>query len=233
VCERWQKPDQGIWEIRDEPRHFTHSKANCWLALHRGVQLARATGMPCDLRRWELERDRVHAYLLDQTAPSGWFQQAPEHATPDAATLLMAALGVVPTTHPVMLETIAVVRRSLERNGLLFRYLAPDGLKGGEGAFLLCSFWLIDCLTHSGQLDEAEALLAHVLGFANDVGLFAEEVDPGTGEGLGNFPQAFSHMALVTSCAHLTAARAGEIPDGAHDYAELALDRLLASRKVP
>jgi len=112
----------------------------------------------------------------------------------------------------------------------VFRYLASDGLGGGEGAFLLCSFWLVDCLTHANQLDEATALLDQLLGRANDVGLFAEEIDPETGEPLGNFPQAFSHMALVTACAHLTAARAGEIPEGAHDYAELALDRLLATR---
>ena len=229
VCQRWQKPDQGIWEIRDEPRHFTHSKANCWLALHRGVQLARATGLPADVARWEAERERVHAFLLGQAAPAGWLQQAAEHAVPDAATLLVPALGVLPTRHPIVLETIAVVRRSLERDGLVFRYLAPDGLAGGEGTFLLCSFWLVDCLTHAGELDAAEALLGSVLGRANDVGLFAEEIDPATGEALGNFPQAFSHMALVTSCAHLTAAREGLIPDGAHDYAELALDRSLAT----
>jgi GH15 family glucan-1,4-alpha-glucosidase len=232
VCNRWQKPDQGIWEIRDEPRHFTHSKANCWLALHRGVQIADARGLPCDRARWIAERDRVRAFLLEQAAPAGWFQQAAAHAIPDAATLLVPSLGLLPTTHPLVLETIAVVRRSLERDGLVFRYLAPDGLAGGEGAFLLCSFWLVDCLTHAGQLDEAEALLTRLIGYANDVGLFAEEVDPGTGEALGNFPQAFSHMALVTSCAHLTAARQGLIPDGAHDYAELALDRLLATRRV-
>lgn len=230
VCERWQKPDQGIWEIRDVPRHFTHSKANCWLALHRAVQLAQKHGLPCDCTRWIVERDRLRAYLLEQAAPAGWFQQAAGHAVPDASALLVPSLGLLPTTHPLVLETIAVVRRSLERDGLVYRYLTPDGLAGGEGAFLLCSFWLADCLTHAGKLDEAEALLERLIGLANDVGLFAEEVDPGTMEPLGNFPQAFSHMALVTSCAHLTAARAGLIPDGAHDYAELALDRLLAVR---
>jgi GH15 family glucan-1,4-alpha-glucosidase len=230
VCQRWQKPDQGIWEIRDEPRHFTHSKANCWLALHRGIQIAVATGLPCEHERWARERDRVRAYLLQQAAPDGWFQQAAGNQVPDASTLLLPAMGFVPTRDPLSLQTIAVVRRSLERDGLLFRYLAPDGLAGGEGAFLLCSFWLLDCLTHAGELDEAEALLERLLRCANDVGLFAEEVDPGTGEALGNFPQAFSHMALVGSCAHLTAARQGRIPDGAHDYAELALDRLLEGR---
>src|SRR5262249_4778311 len=139
-------------------------------------------------------------------------------------------MGLLPSDDPIALETIAVVRRTLERDGLLFRYLTPDGLAGGEGAFLLCSFWLVDALTHAGRLDEAEALLDRLIGFANDVGLFAEEVDPATGDALGNFPQAFSHMALVTSCAHLTAARRGEIPSGAHAYAELALDRLIAAR---
>jgi GH15 family glucan-1,4-alpha-glucosidase len=230
VCERWQKPDQGIWEIRDEPRHFTHSKANCWLALHRGVQLATATGFPCGSARWARERDRVRAFLLEQAAPDGWFQQAAAHQVPDASTLLLPALGFLPTTDPVFLRTLAVVRRSLERDGLLFRYLSPDGLAGGEGAFLLCSFWLVDCLAHAARVDEAEALLERLLGFANDVGLFAEELDPATHEPLGNFPQAFSHMAFVRSCAHVAAARQGRIPDGAHDYAELALDRLLADR---
>ncbi|HEU0035965.1 MAG TPA: glycoside hydrolase family 15 protein [Kofleriaceae bacterium] len=231
VCQRWQKPDQGIWEIRDEPRHFTHSKANCWLALHRGLQLAAMRGLPCDRTRWETERDRLRAFIVEQCAPNGWLQQAAGHAVPDAAALLVPSLGLLPSDHSIVRETVAVVRRSLERDGLVFRYLAPDGLAGGEGAFLLCSFWLVDCLTHAGQLDEAEALLGTLLGHANDVGLFAEEIDPATGEPLGNFPQAFSHMALVTSCAHLTAARKGLIPPGAHDYAELALDRLLAIRK--
>ncbi len=231
VCQRWQKPDQGIWEIRDEPRHFTHSKANCWLALHRGVQIADARGFPCDVERWRRERDRVRDYLLQQAAPDGWFQQAAGHQVADAATLLLPAMGLVPSDHPIALQTIAVVRRTLERDGLLFRYLTPDGLAGGEGAFLLCSFWLVDALTHAGQVDEADALLQRLIGFANDVGLFAEEVDPATGDALGNFPQAFSHMALVTSCAHLTAARAGQIPAGAHAYAELALDRLIAGRR--
>ena len=230
VCERWQQPDQGIWEMRDEPRHFTHSKLNCWLALDRAVRIARADHLPGDIDRWQAERDRLAEYLRVQAAPDGWFQQAAEHAVPDAATLLVPALGFLPTTDPLVTGTVDAVTRSLERDGLVFRYLAPDGLEGGEGAFLLCSFWLVDCLTHAGRLDEAEALLERLMGLANDVGLFAEEVDVATGEQLGNFPQAFSHMALVLSAAHLSAARRGEIPDGAHDYAELALERLLAAR---
>jgi GH15 family glucan-1,4-alpha-glucosidase len=232
VCDRWQKPDQGIWEIRDEPRHFTHSKVNCWLALDRGVKVAGALGAPCDLERWTAERDKLRSYLIEQAAPDGWFQQAADHSVPDAATLLLPATGFLASNDPLVAATVDVVRRSLERDGLIYRYLSPDGLAGGEGAFLLCSFWLLDVLTHAGRLGEADALLARLLSSANDVGLFAEEIDVSNGEHLGNFPQAFSHMALVLSCAHLSAAKRGEVPDGAYDYAELALDRLMARRAV-
>jgi GH15 family glucan-1,4-alpha-glucosidase len=123
-----------------------------------------------------------------------------------------------------------MVRKELsDAAGLLHRYHAADGLAGGEGAFLLCSFWLVDVLTHAGRLDEATALLEKLLALANDVGLYAEEVDSSTGEHLGNTPQAFTHMALVTSCAHLSAARRGLVPvdDVPHDFSELAVDRLL------
>lgn len=122
------------------------------------------------------------------------------------------------------------MERDLARDGLVYRYLSPDGLSGGEGAFLLCSFWLLDCLTHSGRFDEADVLFERLLGLANDVGLYAEEVEPHTGEALGNFPQAFTHMALVASAAHLSAAKRGKVPtDSAVDYAELAVERLLAA----
>ena len=228
VCERWRQPDQGIWEIRDEPRHFTHSKVNCWIALDRGVRIAERLRMPAPVARWALQRDQVRDYLLEQAAPDGWFHQAVGHPVPDASTLLVPASGLLPSTHPLALETVAVVRRSLEIDGLVYRYLTPDGLQGGEGAFLLCSFWLLDCLTFSGKLDEADELLARLLGLANDVGLFSEEVDVHSGEQLGNYPQAFSHMALVLSCAHLHAAKTQGLPDGAQDYAEVAADRLLA-----
>jgi GH15 family glucan-1,4-alpha-glucosidase len=229
VCERWRDPDQGIWEMRDEPRHFTHSKLNCWIALDRAARIAKARGLDAPVERWEKERDAARAYVLQEAAPDGWFHQAAGHAVPDAATLLVAASGLVATDDPLSLATIDAVRGSLEKGGLLYRYDSPDGLEGGEGAFLLCSFWLLDNLIHAGRLDEADELLHRLLSFSNDVGLLAEEVDPATGELLGNFPQAFSHMALVLSCAHLAAARRGEItPGSAVDYAEGALDRLLA-----
>jgi GH15 family glucan-1,4-alpha-glucosidase len=229
VCDCWEKPDQGIWEIRDAPRHFVHSKLNCWVALDRAVRLAEGLGVRAPVERWRTERDRVAAYLEKQAAVEGWFPQATDFPVADASTLLVPALGLLPTGHPLVEGTIEAVRRDLTHDGLVHRYKADDGLEGGEGAFLLCSFWLLDCLTHSGRLDEADELLERLLSYSNDVGLFAEEVDPVTGEALGNFPQAFTHMALVTSCAHLSAAKRGLLPPAteAHDYAELALDRLL------
>lgn len=226
----WRKPDHGIWEMRDDPRHFVHSKACCWLALDRALRLA-SEGRPAPIARWAAERDAIREYLLQEAAPHGWFCQAVGANAVDASTLILPAIGFLPTTHPLVLETIEVVRRDLEQDGLVFRYLSPDGLSGDEGTFLLCSFWLLDCLTHANRLDEADGLMERLLRLANDVGLYAEEVDPGTGDALGNLPQAFPHMALVASCSHLAAAKRGEVPfDGAHDYAELALDRLLASR---
>jgi GH15 family glucan-1,4-alpha-glucosidase len=236
AAEKWRKPDQGIWEMRDEPRHFVHSKAFCWLALDRALRLAREgrpgeIRRPGDIGRWQAERDALCEYLLQEAAPNGWFRQAVGVDAADASTLILPAIGFLPSTDPLVTRTAEVVRRDLERDGLVFRYLSPDGLAGEEGTFLLCSFWLLDWLTHAKRLDEADQLLERLLGLANDVGLYAEQVDPVTGEALGNFPQAFTHMALVASCSHLMAAKRGDVPfEGAHDYSELALDRLLAAR---
>ncbi len=232
VARDWRRPDHGIWEMRDRPRHFMHSKLNCWVALDRAIRITEGAGLPGDAATWSRERDNLREYLLDEGAPHGWFGQAAGVDAADASTLLAAALGFLPARHPVMLETLDVVQRDLTSEGLVHRYLSPDGLEGREGAFLLCSFWLLDCLTHAGRIDEAEKLLERLLGLANDVGLFAEEVDTTTGEQLGNTPQAFTHMALVASCADLAAARRGQLPDDdqPHAYAELAVDRLVASR---
>jgi GH15 family glucan-1,4-alpha-glucosidase len=236
VVDSWRLPDQGIWEIRDDPRHFVHSKLNCWVALDRAVRLVEAHGLPGDVARWASERDLLRAYLLEEGAEHGWFPQAVGNHTADASALLVPALGFLPSASPLVLQTVEVVRRDLaDPAGLVHRYLAPDGLVGGEGAFLLCSFWLLDVLIHVGRLDEAEALLTTLLSHANDVGLYAEEIDPRTGAALGNMPQAFTHMALVTSCASLSAARRGLLPpaDQPCDYAEVLLGLLLAGRDTP
>ena len=233
ICsQRWAEPDQGIWEIRDEPRHFVHSKVNCWLALRRAVDLAGFRG-ESPLAAWCDARDEIAARLLDDARARGWFSQALGHDVPDAAVLLVPAVGFIAADDPLVRATVDVIVAELsDASGLVHRYRAPDGLHGGEGAFLLCSFWLCDVLIHAGRLEEARRLVDRLLGLANDVGLFAEEVDAATGEHLGNTPQAFTHMALVMSLAHLSAADKGLLPaDGLpHDFSELALDRLLARR---
>jgi GH15 family glucan-1,4-alpha-glucosidase len=230
-CQRWPDPDQGIWEIRDNPRHFTHSKVNCWLALKRAIQLAEMRG-ETPSAKWIDNREELAERLLDDARKRGWFAQSWGADVPDAAALLVPAVGFIAATDPLVQETVNVVRRELAHGPLVHRYCAADGLPGGEGAFLLCSFWLADVLLHAGQVDEARKLIDELRALSNDVGLFAEEVDPATGEHLGNTPQAFTHMALVASFAHLAAAEKGLLPsdDEPHDFAELALDRLLSRR---
>jgi GH15 family glucan-1,4-alpha-glucosidase len=227
----WQRPDQGIWEVRDAPRHFVHSKLNCWMALDRAVRLAEAGQLDGDLDLWRTERDAVAAWLHSEGSPDGWFVQAAGHPLADAAALLVPALGFLSPTDPRVLATIDVVQRDLSDGVHVHRYRSPDGLPGDEGAFLLCSFWLLDALTHAGRLNEAEALIERLFGMANDVGLYAEMVDPSTGEQLGNTPQAFTHMAVVTSCSAISAARRGQLPppDRAYSFIEAALDRRLSA----
>jgi len=230
VSTSWREPDQGIWEVRDEPRHFVHSKLNCWAALDRAVRIAATRKLPAPIAQWETERDALREYLLSDAESRGWFAQSVGADAPDASALLVPAMGLLPTSHPLVQRTIEVVRSELCHGALVHRYRAPDGLEGGEGAFLLCSYWLLDCLIYCGRLDEADAMLDELQGYANDVGLWAEEVDPATGEALGNFPQAFTHMAHITSSLHLQAAKGGDIDFGAtYDYAEHAVDRLLSA----
>jgi GH15 family glucan-1,4-alpha-glucosidase len=233
VCERWRQPDQGLWEVRDEPRHFLHSKLLCWVALDRALRIARARRLPAPVGRWVRERALVREYLLKEGTRTGWFAQAAGSERADASVLQLPALGFLPSAHPLVSRTVEVVRQRLEKGGLLYRYRAPDGLSGGEGTFLLCSFWLHDVLVHSGRTREAEELLRSLLRLANDVGLYAEEAVPGTGEALGNFPQAFTHMALVASCAQLSAGRSFQLPrPGAYDYADFALTYHLGRRSL-
>lgn len=234
VAASWREPDQGIWEIRDEPRHFVHSKLNCWAALDRAVRIASARRFPAPIARWEAERDALHDYLIGDARDRGWFSQAVGNDEPDASALLVPAMGLLPTSDPLVQRTIEVVRSELGEGALLRRYRAADGVAGREGAFLLCSFWLVDSLVYSGRIEEAEGALEELRGYANDVGLWAEEVDPAGGELLGNFPQAFTHMAHITSSLHLHAAKGGEIDFGAtYDYSDHALDRLLdAGRRL-
>jgi GH15 family glucan-1,4-alpha-glucosidase len=227
----WRRPDQGIWEVRDDPRHFVHSKLNCWMALDRAVRLAEGGLLAGDVDTWRRERAAVAAWLRSEGSPDGWYIQAAGYPLADAAALLVPALGFLPPAHPTVLATIDVVQRDLSDGVLVHRYRSPDGLPGDEGAFLLCSFWLLDALTHAGRLEEAEALLERLFGLSNDLGLYAEMVDPATGQQLGNMPQAFTHMAVVTSCHAISAARRGQLPspETSFSFIEAALDRRMAA----
>ncbi|MCB1168965.1 MAG: glycoside hydrolase family 15 protein [Leptospiraceae bacterium] len=225
VTRRWELPDQGIWEVRDQPRHFIHSKLLCWVAMDRGIKIAEQHNFQAPLEDWKKHRDNIRNYLMENATEKGWFAQHTEGDEADASTLLVPALGFLPPTHPLVLATIQKVRSSLENKGLVYRYKSPDGLKGEEGGFLLCSFWLLDALIHARKLKESRSLLERLIQLENDCGLYAEEAIPDTGEALGNFPQAFTHMALVTSCTHWTAALEDHLPaaDQAYDFAEFAM----------
>jgi GH15 family glucan-1,4-alpha-glucosidase len=230
AAESWRLPDQGLWEIRDNPRHFVHSKLFCWIALDCACRLVHNGVLDRSDQEWRRNRDLLADWLLSEGSPDGWFVQAAGRSVADASTLLVPAVGFLPVAHPKVVRTIEVVQRDLANGALLHRYLDPDGLTGPEGAFQLCSFWLADCLIAAGRLDEADELLDTLLGLSNDVGIFSEMVDPATGEPLGNTPQAYSHMAVVTTCEGLTAARRGLLPPptDAYSFREAAVLRRFA-----
>ena len=204
----WQRPDQGIWEVRGPPQHFTYSKVMCWVALDRAVRAIDAFGLAGPLERWKRLRERIHDEVCRRgyDRSKGAFVQRYGATALDASLLLLPITGFLPPDDPRMLGTVHAIERELVRGGLVYRYraeAADDGLPPGEGAFLACSFWLADNYALQGRRAEARALFERLLGLANDVGLLAEEYDPGAGRQLGNFPQAFSHVALVNTAFNL------------------------------
>ena len=202
---RWVEKDQGIWEVRGEPRHFLYSKVMCWVALDRAVALAERIGGADRVDRWRATRDEIRETVVRD----GWsetanaFTQFFGSTALDASNLMMAVVGFLPADDPRMLATIdAIEARLTDDRGLVYRYRTEevvDGLAGGEGTFLLCTFWLAQALALAGRLDRARAVFERAIAFVNDVGLLAEEVDVASGELLGNFPQAFSHIGLVNA----------------------------------
>jgi GH15 family glucan-1,4-alpha-glucosidase len=206
AARRWQERDSGIWEMRGEPLHHLSSKVMCWTALDRAVKLAPQLGEHAKVEEWTAARDAIRAAILTR----GWsekrqaFAQAFDSDELDAAVLLMPIYGFLPATDPRMRSTIEAVARDLTEDGLVLRYrnrdgVNADGLSGEEGTFVICSFWLVDCLAKAGEVERAEALYHQLAGYANDLGLLAEEIDTATGEQLGNFPQAYSHIGLITA----------------------------------
>jgi GH15 family glucan-1,4-alpha-glucosidase len=210
----WRQPDHGIWEMRDAPRHFVHSKLLCWVALDRAVELAGALGAnPARVNRWRDERDRIREAILAQgwSERAGAFTQAFGSDALDASTLLIAMVGFLPAGDERVRATVnAIAERLTDPRGLVYRYKTDDGLAGTEGSFLLCTFWLARALALGGELARAREAFERAAAFANDLGLLSEEVDDATGELLGNFPQAFSHVGLINAAWAIAQAEAGE-----------------------
>jgi GH15 family glucan-1,4-alpha-glucosidase len=211
----WESTDQGMWEMRGEPRHHLSSKVLCWTALDRAVKLAPSLGEYAKTEAWMVSRDRIREAILER----GWSEAKQAYAQSfdsdelDAAALLMPLVGFLPATDRRMRSTIEAIAGELTQGGLVLRYLNedglnPDGLVGEEGTFVICSFWLVSCLARAGEVERAETLFAQLAGYANDLGLLAEEIDPEHDELLGNFPQAFSHIGLITAAWEIDQARA-------------------------
>jgi GH15 family glucan-1,4-alpha-glucosidase len=211
ACELWQLPDSGIWEVRGGPYHFVHSKLMCWVAVDRGIKIGEKLGHKKNLEHWRrTARDIRHDILT-----RGWnskrqaFTQHYDTQALDASNLLMSLFGFLPVSDERIMSTIERTAAELNYNGLLRRYIpdeTDDGLSGSEGAFLWCSFWLIRNLIRLGRLEEAITLYQRLLGYSNHLSLFSEMTDPTSGEALGNFPQALTHLAVIITGLELTQA---------------------------
>jgi GH15 family glucan-1,4-alpha-glucosidase len=207
----WDAPDEGIWEVRGGPRHFTHSKVMAWVALDRGIRAVEDFGLPGPVARWRALRHAIH----DEVCARGFdtnlnsFVQSYGSRELDASLLLLPTMGFLPASDPRIVGTIEAVERHLFVDGFVLRYdssTSTDGLPAGEGAFVACSFWLADAYALIGRVDDARRLFERLLALRNDVGLLAEEYDTAARRLVGNFPQAFSHIALVNTAHNLARA---------------------------
>ncbi|NTU90780.1 MAG: DUF547 domain-containing protein [Chlorobiaceae bacterium] len=216
AIENWKEPDDGIWEVRNGPHHFVYSKVMCWVAIDRGITIARRFGFSAPIERWSKERDDIRKDVLTRgfSEELNSFVQCYDSRHLDASLLLLPLVNFLPVSDTRIQGTIDACMKHLMRDGFVRRYLADDGLEGDEGGFLLCNFWLIECLALSGRIEDAERLLARSMTAANDLGLLAEEFDPLSNRMLGNFPQAFSHIGYINAISALLAGRApAESPD--------------------
>jgi GH15 family glucan-1,4-alpha-glucosidase len=208
LTKAWVQPDEGIWEIRAPPRHFTHSKVMAWVAFDRGIKMVESFQLSAPVERWRELRERIHADVCEHgfSRKRNAFVQSYGSEELDASLLQIALTGFLPATDPRVVSTVDAIREELTVDGLVMRYRSHesvDGLPRGEGVFLACSFWLADNLCLQGRWDEARELFQRLVGLANDVGLLAEEYDPVARRLLGNFPQAFSHVGLVNTAMNL------------------------------
>jgi len=207
VCEHWDQPDEGIWEVRGGRHDFTYSRLMCWVAIERAIRVARQRGLPADLPRWSAARDAIYHQIMDRA----WnerrraFVQHYETDVLDASLLLMPLVKFIAPTDPRWLSTLDAISRELVSDSLVYRYniaASPDGLEGDEGTFSICSFWYVEALARAGRVDEARLGFEKMLTFANHLGLYSEEIGL-AGDLLGNFPQAFTHLSLISAAVNL------------------------------
>jgi GH15 family glucan-1,4-alpha-glucosidase len=203
----WRKPDRGIWEVRGDPKHFTSSKMFCWVACDRGARLAELREDAEHLARWQAAADEIHADIIERGVDDrGVFVQHYDTTALDASLLLLPIVRFLPPEDERIRKTVFAIAEELTDHGLVLRYRTDetdDGLEGREGTFLICSFWMVAALCEIGELEHARGMCERLLGLASSLGLYAEEVDARTGRHLGNFPQAFTHLALINAVMHV------------------------------
>jgi GH15 family glucan-1,4-alpha-glucosidase len=207
ICENWDQPDEGIWETRGGQHHNTYSRLMCWVAVERMVRMSRQRGLPADLVRWMGVRDAIYRQIMDRgfSQERQAFVQHYGSEALDASLLVMPMVKFISETDPRFLSTLDAIEEDLVSDSLVYRYareLSPDGLDGDEGTFSICSFWYVEALTRAGRLDQARVALEKMFTYANHLGLYAEQIGH-TGEHLGNFPQAFTHLALISAAYNL------------------------------
>jgi alpha,alpha-trehalase len=203
ALDHWREPDRGLWEVRGEPKHFTSSKVMCWVAADRGARLARIRDELDLAAVWQAAADEIKADVLAHGVDErGVFTQHYDTKGLDASALLVPLVGFLPPDDPRVRATVLAVADELCEDGLVLRYRVKetdDGLSGEEGSFTICSFWLVSALVEIGEVSWAHGLCDKLLSFASPLGLYAEEIDPRSGRHLGNFPQAFTHLALINA----------------------------------
>jgi GH15 family glucan-1,4-alpha-glucosidase len=207
LCEHWDQPDEGIWETRGGRKDFLYGRVQTWVALDRAIRMAGSRARPADITRWTTERDAVYHQVFDKgwNPKVGGFTQYYGSEVLDSSLLMMPLQGLISPRDPMWTSTLKAIDRELVSDSLVYRYnpsASPDGLAGGEGTFSLCTFWYVDALARAGRLDDAQLTFEKMHTYANHLGLYSEEIG-GTGEQLGNFPQAFSHLALISAAVNL------------------------------
>jgi GH15 family glucan-1,4-alpha-glucosidase len=208
LAEHWDQPDEGIWEVRGGRQDFTYSRIMTWVAFDRALRIQAKRGLPADTRKWREARDAAYEWVMTR----GWsearqsFNQYADSDVLDASVLILPLVLLIAPSDPRMLSTLDAIKQDLVSDSFVFRYdtenAADDGLPGREGSFSLCSFWYVECLTRAGYLDEARLVFEKMLGYANHVGLYSEEIGA-SGDALGNFPQAFTHLGLISAAYDL------------------------------